>query len=116
MESLTQIQFTAYLQRALIRQRQRAQARIALRENHEQPMLCDGDFVICHEPTSDIIPLIYMNLSERERNILLWHVLLHMSHTEISLQLGISVSAAQKAYQRLIPKLRTQLEESRYAI
>jgi len=115
MESQVQIQFTAYLQRALKRQRQRTQARIVQRENYEQPLLDDRDAMACHSPSNDIIPLVHMILSERERNILLWHVLLHMSHAEISLRLGISVSAAEKAYQRMLPKLRTQLEECRYA-
>jgi len=113
VESQIQIQFTAYLQKALKRQRQRYQGRITQREYHEQPLL--GDSTTCRLPANDIIPLIHMILSERERNILVWHVFLHMSHTEISLRLGISVSAAQKAYQRMLPKLRLQLEESRYA-
>ena len=115
MESQNQIQFTAYLQRALIRQRQRTQARITQRKYHEQPLLGDGDGAVYYAPANDIIPLVHMILSERERNILLWHVLLHMSHAEISLRLGISASAAEKAYQRLLPKLRTQLEVCRYA-
>jgi DNA-directed RNA polymerase specialized sigma24 family protein len=114
MDSQVQIQFTAYLQRALKRQRQRTQVRIAQRENHEQPLL--GDDTVYQPPENDIITLIQLILSERERSILLWHVILHMSHAEISLRLGISVSAAEKAYQRILPKLRTQLEECRYAI
>jgi len=115
MESQIQIQFTAYLRRALARQRQRAQAKIAQREHFEQPLLDDDAGVVYSPPTSDIVPLLYMGLSERERMILVWHVLLHMSHAEISLRLGISVPAAQKTYQRMLPKLRTQLEGCRYA-
>ena len=115
MESQIQNQFTAYLQKALKRQRQRCQNRIAQREYHEQPLLDDSADAY-QPPASDIITLVHTILTERERNILLWHVLLHMSHAEISLRLGISVSAAEKAYQRMLPKLRTQLEECRYAI
>jgi len=117
MESQTQIQFTAYLQTALRRQRQRSQARLAQRDFYELPLLSEDCYVTeDQEPNHDVILLIHMSLTERERNILLWHVLQHMSHVDISLRMGISVAAAQKAYQRALPKLRTELEGGQYVI
>ena len=115
MEPEIQNYFTAYLRKALMRQRQRFQARFTQHEYFEQPLLADSDGAAYQPCTNDIIPLVHMILPERERNIVLWHVLQHMSHTEISLCMGISVSAAQKAYQRALLKLRTQLEEYQYA-
>ena len=116
MESEFQNQFTAYLQKALARQRWRSQAKTAQREHYERPLLnCDCICPPDQPPAYDVIPLIHTMLTERERNILLWHVLLRMSHNEIALRLGLSVSATQKAYQRTLPKLRVQLEECQYA-
>ena len=116
MESKIQNQFTAYLHKALARQRWRSQAKIAQQEYYEQPLLnCDCCALLDQSPIYDVIPLVHTMLTERERNILLWHVLMHMSHNEIALHLGISVSATQKAYQRTLPKLRVQLEKCLYA-
>jgi|GEM_PF-1922668 len=54
---------------------------------------------------------IYM-LSDRERKILNYRFTLDMKHEEIANSLGINKNAAQKAYERLIKKLRTYMRSS----
>ena len=69
MESEIQNQFTAYLRKALARQRWRSQAKIAQQEYYEQPLLnCECCALLDQSPTYDVIPLVHTMLTERERN------------------------------------------------
>jgi len=109
---IIQNRFAAYLQRAVRRERKKylyqknkyLQANLPFFEHQE------AEENMSQEVNNELLQSAIFSMSERDKNILFAHVLMDQTHTEIAGQLSMTVSAVQKAYQRIILRLRQEMD------
>lgn len=75
--------------------------RLVDKENSLENVICNKALLAC-----------ITNLSERDRKIINLRIIYNMKHTDIAKRLGIKAKTVEKAYERLIKKMRTSLEGS----
>ena len=109
--------FSAYLCTALHRQRAKYLRRIQRQSEHEVPVETLELFPdrVGGELVPDVTAeYLCAGLSERDRRIVLLHVVAGIKLNAIAGDLGISVSATQKAYQRAVANMRGMAEANAF--
>jgi len=110
-----QFQFTAYLNIAIKRRRAKYLRQRICQMKTEIPIEDTDNIETSCVSETDIAPslsleVFFAKLSDRDRRIVTMHILADLTLKAIAEIMGLSESAAQKAYQRALGKIRCKTE------
>lgn len=122
MNESVQYRFTAYLMTSIKNERTRYCRKLDERTSHEllldegkqEQIPYEEDFLHTANEyefifENDKLSVIMESLKQQDQQILKWKFIFRLRHSEIAQRLGISKSAMDKRYQRLINKIREEL-------
>ena len=105
-----QNKFTSYINCAMRRSRNKYLKHKIRHERMMLPILDYADILGKSSTDCENLKCIIFCLNEREQTILHEHVIMKQTHLDIAEKLSMTLSAVQKAYQRLMRKLRYEVE------